>query len=50
MGKACGTNWEKRNAYMILTEEPEGKSSVGNLELDGKIILKWILKKTDGKA
>jgi hypothetical protein len=25
MGRACSTNWEKRNAYRILVGKPEGK-------------------------
>jgi hypothetical protein len=29
MGRACSTNGEKRNAYMILAGRPEGKRSLG---------------------
>jgi hypothetical protein len=29
MGRACGTNGEKRNAYRILVREPEGKRPLG---------------------
>jgi hypothetical protein len=29
MGRACSTNWEKRNGYMILVENPEGKRPLG---------------------
>jgi hypothetical protein len=29
MGTACSTNGEKRNAYGILMEKPEGKRPVG---------------------
>jgi hypothetical protein len=29
MGRACGTNEEKRNAYRILVERPEGKRLLG---------------------
>jgi hypothetical protein len=25
MGRACSTNWAKRNAYRILVVKPEGK-------------------------
>jgi hypothetical protein len=25
MGRACSTNWEKRNAYRIFVGKPEGK-------------------------
>jgi hypothetical protein len=29
MGRACGTNGEKDNAYRLLVGKPEGKSSLG---------------------
>jgi hypothetical protein len=29
MGRACSTNWEKRNAYRILVGKPEGKRPQG---------------------
>jgi hypothetical protein len=29
MGRACGTNGGKRNTYIILAGEPEGKRSLG---------------------
>jgi hypothetical protein len=29
MGRACSTNWEKRNAYRILVGMPEGKKPLG---------------------
>jgi hypothetical protein len=29
MGRACSTNSEKRNAYMILVGKPEGKRPLG---------------------
>jgi hypothetical protein len=29
MGRACSTNGEKRNAYMILVGMPEGKRPLG---------------------
>jgi hypothetical protein len=29
MGRACSTNWEKRNACRILLTNPEGKRPLG---------------------
>jgi hypothetical protein len=29
MGRACSTNWAKRNAYRLLVREPEGKRPLG---------------------
>jgi hypothetical protein len=29
MGRACSTNWEKRNAYRILMGKPEGNRPLG---------------------
>jgi hypothetical protein len=33
-----------RNAYRILLGKPEGKRPLGCPKLDGRIILKWIIK------
>jgi hypothetical protein len=41
---------EKRNVYRVLVEKPEGKRLPVRPEEDGRIILKWILKKWDGRA
>jgi hypothetical protein len=35
----------KRNAYGALMGKPDEKKSGGNLGVDGRIILKWMLKK-----
>lgn len=39
----------KRNAYRIFVGESEGKNHLQELNRDGRIILKWILKKEFGK-
>jgi hypothetical protein len=34
-----------RNAYNILVRKPEGKRQLGNLGVNRRIILEWILGK-----
>jgi hypothetical protein len=36
---------EKRNAYRSLVGNPEGKRPLGRLDVEGRIILKWILER-----
>jgi hypothetical protein len=49
MGRVCRTRGneeeEKKNGYGILVREPEGKNSYEELNVDGRIILKFTLKK-----
>ena len=39
---------ERRGAYRVLVGKPEGRRPLGRPSVDGRIILKWILKKWDG--
>jgi hypothetical protein len=34
-----------RNVYQIFVGKPEGKNHLEDLGIDGRIILKWILRK-----
>ena len=36
---------ERRNAYVVLVGRTEGKSHMADVDVDGRIILKCILKK-----
>jgi hypothetical protein len=38
----------KRNAYRILVGNPEGRDHYEDEDVDGWIILKWILGRYDG--
>jgi hypothetical protein len=37
-------------AYKALVRKPEGKRSLGNLGINGTIILKWIVKKYEASV
>jgi len=37
-------------AYRVLVGIPEGKSHLENSGVDGRIILRWIFRKGDGRA
>ena len=39
---------ERRGVYRVLVEKPEDKSHLENPGVDGRIILKWIIRKWDG--
>jgi hypothetical protein len=45
MDRACSTHGEKRNAYRVLVGEQEEIHHKEDLDVGGKIILKWILEK-----
>jgi len=36
---------ERRGEYMILVGKPEGKRQLGDPGVDGRMILRWILRK-----
>jgi len=50
MGGACGTYGWGRGACRFLVGRPEGRNYLEDLDADGRVILKWIFKKWDGKT
>jgi hypothetical protein len=36
---------ERRGLYRVLVEKHEGKNHLGDPDLDGRIILRWIFRK-----
>jgi hypothetical protein len=48
MGGPCSTNGEKRNAYRLLVEKPEGKRPLERPRRRWVEILGWILERWDG--
>jgi hypothetical protein len=39
---------EDRGVHRVLVRKPEGKRPLGDQDLDGRIILRWILRKLEG--
>ena len=39
--------WERRGVYMVLVGKPEGKRTLEDPGVGGRIILRWILKQWD---
>jgi hypothetical protein len=40
--------WEGRGVYRVLAGKPEEKRPLGDPEVDGRIILRWIFRKWEG--
>jgi hypothetical protein len=45
MGRECSTHGEKRKAYRILVESQKQKDHWEDLDIGGRIILRWILER-----
>ena len=44
---ACSTYGKRRGVYRVLMWKSEGKNHLGNPGIDGRIILRWIVRKWD---
>jgi hypothetical protein len=44
VGGASDTFGEKVNLYMDLLEKPKNRDHLTDIDVNGRIILKWILK------
>jgi hypothetical protein len=49
IGRTCSTYGGRRGAYRVLVGKPEGRNHLEDPGVDGRIILKWILEKWDGR-
>ena len=38
---------EGRGVYKVLVGKPEGKRTIGDQDVDGRIILRWIFRKLE---
>jgi len=48
MGGACGAYGGGERCARVLVEKPEGKRPLGDPDIDGRIILRWIFGKWEG--
>jgi hypothetical protein len=39
---------EERGVHRVLVGKPEGKRPLGDPDVDGRIILRWMLRKLEG--
>jgi hypothetical protein len=50
MGGECSTCGTDEKCLKSLVEKPAGKRPLGRIRCDGRIILKWNLRKQGGKV
>jgi hypothetical protein len=47
MGGTCSRRVAKRGVYRVLVENPGGKRYLGDPDVDGRVMLRWIFRKWD---
>ena len=47
MGGACSAYGDSRGVYRVLVGKCEGKISLEDPDVDGRILLRWIIRKWD---
>jgi hypothetical protein len=50
VGGTCGLSGGKRNSYKVLVGKPEWERCVEDQGIGGRTMLKWLLKKWDGRV
>ena len=50
LNAACSTYGGEERCIQVLVGRPKGKRQLGRSGVDGRILLKWIIKKWDGEA
>ena len=48
MGRACGAYGGGYSGAQGVVGKPEGKRPLGDQDVDGRIILRWIFRKLEG--
>jgi hypothetical protein len=48
MDRTCGAYGGGKRVHRVLVGKPEGKKPLGDPDVDGRIILRWMFRKLEG--